>query len=270
MHTRFRLVTAFLIGVVGLVLGLTIGRAQAPEKPPSIDELRKAVADLRGGRIPRPKSYDAMTADQQAFVKSVLSGPRGDISGSLGVMIVSPTFADLAQKTIAYARFAGREGYSVVPPKLTELAIIMAARAWTAQYAWYVHRRAAERAGLDAEVINTIRDGRRPAKMDRDVTVVYDFCNELLTTKQVSDATLQAARSALGGDRGVVDLVGTLGAYQLVAMMMVVDQFPLPEGVAPELKSLPVQDGSPVATRRAALAGRVALRPDLGEGGALR
>ncbi len=72
--------------------------------------------------------YDAMTADQKAFVKSVLSGPRPDISGSLGVMIASPVFADLAQKTIAYARFAGREGYSVVPPKLSELAIIMGAR----------------------------------------------------------------------------------------------------------------------------------------------
>jgi 4-carboxymuconolactone decarboxylase len=235
---RLKPFTACIIGVAGLVLGFTLARAQTPEKPPSIDELRKAVADLRGGRIPRPKSYDTMTADQQAFVKSVLSGPRGDISGSLGVMIVSPIFADLAQKTIAYSRFAGREGYSSVSPKLSELAIIMGARAWNAEYAWYVHRRAAERAGVPTDVVNAIRDGRRPAKMDRDVAVVYDFCNELLTTKQVSDATLQAARSVLGGDRGVVDLVGTLGAYQLVAMMMVVDQFPLPEGVRPEMKVL--------------------------------
>ena len=237
MQTRLTL-TACIVGVTGLVFGLAIGRAQTPDKSPSIDELRKAVAELRGGRIPRPTSFDAMTADQQTFVKSVLSGPRGDISGSLGVMIVSPIFADLAQKTIAYARFAGREGYSVVPPKLTELAIIMGARAWTAHYAWYVHRRAAERAGLSTEVIEAIRDGRRPAKMDREVAVVYDFCNELLTTKQVSDAALQSARGVLGGDRGVVDLVGTLGAYQLVAMMMVVDQFPLPQGVAPELRAL--------------------------------
>ena len=56
------------------------------------------------------------------------------------------------------------------------------------------------------------------------------------TKKRVSDATLQAARKVLGGDRGIVDLVGTLGAYQLVAMMMVVDEFPLPQGVASELK----------------------------------
>src|SRR6185436_2471935 len=238
MPTPARVLTACLIGVAGLVLGFVIARAQTPEKPPTIDELRKAVADLRGGRIPRPKSYDAMTADQQAFVKSVLSGPRGDISGSLGVMMVSPTFGDLAQKTIAYARFAGRDGYSTVPPKLSELAIIMGARVWTAHYAWYVHRRAAERAGLPVAVIDAVRDGRRPATMDRDVAAVYTFCNELLTKKQVSDATLNEARAVLGGDRGVVDLVGTLGMYQMVAMMMVVDEFPLPDGVKSELKPL--------------------------------
>jgi 4-carboxymuconolactone decarboxylase len=229
--------TAGLIGVV-FALGFAAARAQTPQDAPAptLDQMRKAVADLRGGRIPRPSSYDTMTAEQKAFVKSVLSGPRGDISGSLGVMMVSPVFGDLAQKTIAYSRFAGREGYSVVPPKLSELAIIMGARAWNAEYAWYVHRRAAERAGLSVGVIAAIRDRRRPAAMDRDVATVYDFCTELLTTKRVSDATLQAARVVLGGDRGVIDLVGTLGAYQLVAMMMVVDEFPLPAGVAPELK----------------------------------
>ena len=228
-----------LIGFAGFVLGFAVATAQSPSSSsPSIDDLRKAVASLKGGRIPRPASYDAMTAEQQAFVRSVLSGPRPDISGSLGVMIVSPVFADLAQKTIAYARFAGREGYSSVPPKLSELAIIMGARAWTAHYAWYVHRRAAERAGVPPAVIDAIRDGRRPATMDRDVAAVYAFCTELLTKKQVSDSTLQAARAVLGGDRGVVDLIGTLGMYQVVAMMMVVDQFPMPEGVTSELKPL--------------------------------
>jgi 4-carboxymuconolactone decarboxylase len=224
---------------LGLVLGYAGAAAQAPAaKSPTIDELRKAVASLRSGRIPRPSSYDAMTAEQKAFVTSVLSGPRGDISGSLGVMIVSPAFADLAQKTIAYARFAGREGYSTVPPRLSELAILMGARAWNAHYAWYVHRRAAEQAGLPAAVIDAVRDGRQPGPMDRDVAAVYAFCNELLTRKQVSNATLQTARAVLGGDRGVVDLVGTLGMYQVVAMMMVVDEFPLPEGVKSELKPL--------------------------------
>jgi len=237
----------FSAALTGLAssLGLTVVMAQAPTQQaqePTLDQMRKAVADLRGGRIARPTSYDAMTTEQKDFVRNVLSGPRGDISGSLGVMMASPAFGDLAQRTIAYSRFAGREGYSVVPPRLTELAIIMGARAWTAHYAWYVHRRAAERAGLPEEVIAAVRDGRRPSSMERDVAAVYDFCVELLTDRRVSDATLRTARSVLGGDRGVVDLVGTLGAYQMVAMLMVVDEFPLPDGVASELQP-PVRGG---------------------------
>ena len=130
---RLKLIMVGLVGA-GVTAGLLAVMAQAPSpQGPTLEQMRKAVADLRGGRIPRPASYDAMSVDQQAFVKSVLSGPRPDISGSLGVMIASPIFADLAQKTIAYSRFAGREGYSVVPPQLSELAIIMGARAWTAR-----------------------------------------------------------------------------------------------------------------------------------------
>jgi 4-carboxymuconolactone decarboxylase len=240
-------VLAAAAAVGGLAIGLAIAtvpiraraQAQAPTEArpaPTLEEMRRAVAALRGGRIRRPASYDELTAEQKAFVSSVLSGPRRGIDGSLGVMLASPIFADLMQKTIAYARFAGRDGYSSLPPKLTELAIIMGARAWTAQYAWYVHRRAAVSAGLSSPIVEAIRDGRRPTGMQPDEQAVYDFCSELLAKKQVTDATFQAARTALGGDRGIVDLVGTLGAYQVVAMMMVVDRFPLPEGVQPELK----------------------------------
>ena len=120
-------------------------------------------------------------------------------------------------------------------PTVEQMRKAVGARAWAAHYAGYVHRRAAERVGLPASVITAVRDGRRPPEMTPDLAAVYDFCNELLTKKRVSEPTLQAARKVLGGDRGIVDLVGTLGAYQLVAMMMVVDEFSLPDGVEPEL-----------------------------------
>ena len=229
----------FAVIVVTLAAVMTTLVAQESKSgPPTLEALRKAVADLRGGRIERPHSYDDLTADQKALVNSVLTGPRSGIDGSLGVMMASPGFAEPMQKAIAYGRFAGREGFSTVPPRLTEMAIIMGARAWTAQYAWYVHRRSAAAAGLSVPIIQAIRDGQRPAAMQKDEEAVYNFCNELLTTKAVSDATFQTARTVLGGDRGIVDLVGTLGAYQVVAMMMVVDHFPLPPGAEPELKPL--------------------------------
>jgi 4-carboxymuconolactone decarboxylase len=234
-HTLFRAgAIVFLAGALGLAIARAQGAAATADKPaPTLEELRRAVANMKGDRIKRPASYDEMTPEQKAFVQSILSGPRRGIDGSLGIMMPSPVMGDLAQKAIAYARFN-----SSVSPKLNELAILMGARAWTAQYAWYVHHRAALSAGLSADVIDAVQVGKRPAAMTPDVEAVYNFCNELLTTRQMSDRTLAAAKTALGGDRGVVDLTATLGFYQFVAMLMDVDRLPMPEGVAPELRPL--------------------------------
>jgi 4-carboxymuconolactone decarboxylase len=120
-----------------------------------------------------------------------------------------------------------------VTPRLNELAILMVAKHWSANYVWNAHHAFAVRSGLPQEVVDAVRAGRRPVGMERDVEAVYDFCHDLLTTRTVGDATLQAAKTALGGDRGVVDLVGTMGLYQLTAMMVTVDQTPLAEGVTP-------------------------------------
>jgi hypothetical protein len=54
----------------------------------------------------------------------------------------------------------------------------------------------------------------------------------------VSDATLQAAKDALGGDRGVVDLMASFAAYSISSMMVMVDRTPLPDGVKPYLAPL--------------------------------
>jgi 4-carboxymuconolactone decarboxylase len=235
---------AVLVGIIASVfITGAPGAAQQPsapaaEAPPSVDQMRKAVASLRGDRIKRPTSYEELTPAQREYVKGILEGPRNDISGSLGILIVAPELGEHAQRAIAYSRFAGRPGYSTVPPKLSELAILMGARAWTAQYAWNAHERAGVRAGLPEDVVAAIKVGRRPAKMEPDVETIYNFVDELLKTKQVSDGTFAAARKVLGGDRGVVDLTATLGLYQTVAMLMVVDRMPLPAGVEP-LKPLP-------------------------------
>ena len=224
--------------VIGLVMfGGLATLAQSPpaqrEEPPSPAQLRETVARLRGNRIATPTDYDALTPEQKKYVQSILAGPRADISGPLGVMLVSPELGDLAQKAIAYARFAGREGFSTVPPKLNELAILVVAKHWSAEYVWNAHHTAAARFGIPADVVEAIRVGARPAAMEKDVQAVHDFASEFITTRQVRDATLQAVRQVLGGDRGVVDLVGTMGLYQIASMMVALDRTPLPEGRTP-------------------------------------
>jgi 4-carboxymuconolactone decarboxylase len=223
-----------LVAVLSASLPSAAGQAPpAGWAQPTVDQLRAAVSRVRVGRIAVPTNYDALTPDQQAYVRGILAGPRGEISAPLAVMIVSPGLGEHAQRAMAYARFSGREGFGSVPPKLNELAILMVAKHWAANYVWNAHHNYAVMVGLPREVVDAIYAGRRPARVERDVDAVYTFVNELLSTRRVSDATLAAARAVLGGDRGVVDLVGTIGMYQLTAMMTVVDQSPLPAGVKP-------------------------------------
>jgi 4-carboxymuconolactone decarboxylase len=236
MHARKR--WAIVVGVVGglgVAAGMALAQALASGQadPPPLEQQRRAVASLQGGRIQRPSSYDTLTPEQKAYVGSILSGPRSNIPPPLAVMMVSPVMGDLVQKAIAYARFAGTEGFSSVPPKLNELAILMAARKWAGEYVWHAHHSYAVRVGLSADVVEAVRVGRRPMVMAPDVEAVYNFVDEMMTERRVSDATLQAARQVLGGDRGVIDLIGSFALYSISSMMVMVDQMPLPDGIEP-------------------------------------
>jgi 4-carboxymuconolactone decarboxylase len=223
----------FLSAVI--IVLVTVASILAFAQVPTEDQLRQTVSRLRGNRIETPNNWDKLTLQQKKYVESILSGPRSDISGPLGVMMVTPELGDLAQKAIAYARFAGREGFSSVPPKLNELAILIVAKHWSAEYVWNAHHSAAARLGLAAETVEAIRTGKRPSAMEKDVEAVYNFASEFISKREVTDATLRAARDVLGGDRGVVDLVGTMGLYQISSMMVALDQTPLPPGTKPFL-----------------------------------
>jgi len=226
----------YLMVASGLVIFAAYLAAQGggdQKGAPPEARLRETVANLRAGRIATPTSYDRLDAEQKAYVASILSGPRADISGPLGVMMVSPALGDLTQRAMAYSRFAGREGFSSVPPKLNELAILMVGKLWSAEYVWNAHHAYAVRMGLSPGTVEAIRRGVRPTSLPKDEQAIYDFADEFLRTHAASDATLNAARNVLGGDRGIVDLVGTMGLYQISSMMVALDKTPLPQGVRP-------------------------------------
>lgn len=225
MHrTVFCLVLVGLIGAMGVVLAQNPGSRAAPPDPNTVK--------LVGNRF-KPLTYREMTPEQKTMFESLLSGERRGAGGPFNVLLRSPEMGDLAQKFGASMRF-----HSSIPPKLNEMAIIITARHWTSHFEWYAHRRAAQQAGLNPAIIEAIATGKRPSGMAADEEAVYNFCTELLTTKQVSDQTFQAAKDVFG-ERGVVDLIGVTGYYQVVSMLLNVDRYPLPDGVEPELKPLP-------------------------------
>ncbi|PYS55157.1 MAG: 4-carboxy muconolactone decarboxylase [Acidobacteria bacterium] len=186
---------------------------------------------LVGNRF-KPLAFDQMTPEQKTMTMNLLTGERRGMGGPFNVLLRSPEMGDLAQKLGAQVRF-----HSSLPPRLNELAIILTARYWTAQYEWRAHKAAALQAGLSPAIVDAIAAGKRPASMQADEQALYNFGDELLKTKHVSDATFQAAIKAFG-ERGVVDAIGVMGYYQLVSMILNVDRYPLPEGAKPELQPL--------------------------------
>ena len=217
----------------GVILGATASLAVLAAQNPGPAAARPDPNSVRmvGDRF-TPLTYAEMTAPQKKMFENLISGERRGASGPFNVLLRSPEMGDLAQQFGASMRY-----HSSIPPKLNELAIILTARHWTSHYEWYAHKRAALAAGLNQSIVDAVSAGTRPASMAPDEQAVYDFVSELLATKQVSDATFKAAKDKFG-ERGVVDLIGVSGYYQLVSMLLNVDRYPLPDGTKPELKPL--------------------------------
>ena len=178
--------------------------------------------------IPVEKMTDAQKKALEEF-----AGVRGQLTGPWVAFMRSPEMLNRARALSDYLRFN-----SSLPPRLSELAILIAARHWTQQYEWVVHHPLALKGGLNPDIAKAIADGRRPERMADDEAAVYEFCTELHRTQRVSDATYARAKAAFG-EHGIVDLVGLSGWYTLVAMMLNTAQSPLPPGVEPPLAPLP-------------------------------
>jgi 4-carboxymuconolactone decarboxylase len=185
----------------------------------------------RPARYP-PLELEAMTPAQREVAEAIASGPRGGLRGPFQAWLRSPEVAQRLQKVGEYLRFS-----SSVPRRLNELAILITARAWDAQFEWYAHHRLALEAGLDPAVAADIAAGRRPASMRDDEAVVYDFCTELRDTRRVGDETLARAQALLG-EAGVIDLIAVSGYYDIVSMTLNVAEVPLPDGLEPPLQPL--------------------------------
>ena len=196
------------------------------------------AADSRRFRL---LPVESLTLEQRALYDAIRSGPRAKLAGSsaakpgplggpFNVWLRSPGIGDWVQKLGEEIRFR-----SSLPAKLNEMAIIITARFWTCQYEWVAHCKLALEAGLDPAIAQDIAEGRRPAKMDADEAIVYDFSQELHENHGVSDANHKRALDRFG-ERGVFDLIAANGFYSLVAMCLNVDRTPLPEGVPLPLK----------------------------------
>ena len=184
---------------------------------------------MRGDRF-KPLAYEQMTPEQKKMTDLAVAqrGTGGSFNISVRDTDGGQLFFDMGDRV----RF-----HKSVPDKLKELAIVLTARYWGAQYEWTAHHRAAVQAGLSEAKVKAIAEGKRPVGMSADEEAVYNFITELFKTKQSSDATFAAVKNVVG-ERGVVDLIVSAGYYQAVSMFMNTDRLPVNTGQQPELKYL--------------------------------
>jgi 4-carboxymuconolactone decarboxylase len=173
---------------------------------------------------------DKLDDAQRALLESMRAGPRGarvKLGGPFGVYMHAPHYGELTQQLGAFVRFK-----TSLEPRLSEFAILCTARMWRAQYEWHAHAPIAEKAGVKAEAIRDIKAGRMPKKAARDERAIFDFVQELYKKRRVSERTYKRVQGYLG-DKATVELVGILGYYTGVSMILNIFNVTLPEGTTP-------------------------------------
>ena len=178
-------------------------------------------------KLPTPSE---MTAEQRRVHDETAAGKRGRVPAPILAWLKSPEFAGRAQKLGEFVRYD-----TSLPPRLSELAMLITARFWTAQYAWFSHKQQALKAGVDPAVIDDIAHRRAPRFKNQDERAVYDFSMSLHETHAVSDEMYRAVVDAVG-EQGAVELVGILGYYTLIAMTLNAFAVGVPEGFPAELE----------------------------------
>jgi len=174
----------------------------------------------RTGERYRRLERDALDAEQQRIFDDIARPRKGQVPAPFHIYLESPELCGLVQALGAFCRY--RTGLS---PLLSETAILVTASHWRAEYEFEVHAGEALRAGVPAEVVDALRQGRAPSIADPDADLVYRFSSAFYERRDVPDELFEEAIGRFGR-RTVVELVGVLGYYSMLAIALRVFRVP--------------------------------------------
>jgi 4-carboxymuconolactone decarboxylase len=206
-------------GGVALALAIPAAKVYSADKEPRFPQLK----------------LEELNEQQRPFADEIQKVSSIGITGPYNSMLRSPVMGQRLFNLLDYVRFN-----TSVPRKLNEFAILIQARLWTSQVEWYAHYPLAIKAGLPEAVAADLKVGKRPASMQPDEAAVYDFCMELSTKHEVSDATFKRTRE-LFSEQQVIDLIAVSGTYITAAMMANTAEEQVPAGKTPPLQPLPAR-----------------------------
>ncbi len=121
-----------------------------------------------------------------------------------------------------------------MPQRLVELAVLIVARTYTAQYEWHAHAPHADRLGLAPDLVEAIRTRSVPVIVEEDEKIVHSVTTELTVGRKLGDDTYKRAVKILG-EQTLLDLVTIIGFYTMVAVVLVSFDVDVPDGGAKPL-----------------------------------
>jgi 4-carboxymuconolactone decarboxylase len=180
----------------------------------------------------RQLAYEELAPEVRPLADDILKVSSAALGGPYNALLRSPDMARRCFELLDYLRFK-----TSVNKRLNEFAILIQARLSNAQYEWWAHEPIARRAGLSDAVMADLRACRRPAGMQDDERLVYDFCIQLSLNHRVPDALWQEMVERMG-EQVAVDLTVLSGTYVMVSMLLNATQVGIPGGGAPPLEEL--------------------------------
>lgn len=119
-----------------------------------------------GPRFPT-RTIEQLNPEQKVVAAEVLKQSSAGLGGPYAMLINSP---ELLKRYLLMTEYLRQK--TSLPKHLNEMAILLEARIWDAQYEWWAHEPLARKAGLSEAIINDIRDGKRPSALQPDEAIV--------------------------------------------------------------------------------------------------
>ncbi len=184
-------------------------------------------------------TYESLAPEVRPLGDDILKVSSAALGGPYNALLRSPDMARRCFELLDYLRFK-----TSVDKRLNEFAILIQSRIANAQYEWWAHEPIARKAGLADAVMRDLQQCRRPASMQDDERLVYDYCIQLSLNHRVPDALWQEAVDKMG-EQAVIDLTVLSGTYVMVSMLLNATQVGIPKGGADPLEVL-----DPIEIRR--------------------
>jgi 4-carboxymuconolactone decarboxylase len=151
---------------------------------------------------------------EQKEISDRITARRGGTRGPFLVWLRSPGLCERVEALGAYCRFE-----SNLPERIRELSLLIAARNLDAQYSWNAHIGKAIDFGVSKDALQALAENKTPEFTNADEQIAYRFSIEILREHFVTDETFAAALNEFG-EAGLVDLIGCLGNFSMLAMLL--------------------------------------------------